>query len=71
MANFKSMHPLRFLFLSIGVTATIFLVLGLIKPWIMLWWEHKQNRKLVIIIYGTIALIGYAVFVLLFFFERK
>lgn len=49
-------------FLYISITASIFLVIGLFKPWIMLWWEDVQNRKKIIKVYGTAALISYALY---------
>jgi hypothetical protein len=50
------------LFLYMSLTALLFLVVGLFKPWIMLWWEDVQNRKKVILVYGTAALISYALY---------
>lgn len=47
------------LLLYISVTALIFLVIGLYKPWVMLWWEDVQNRRKVIALYGSIAGITY------------
>jgi hypothetical protein len=44
------------------VTSIFCLAIGLIKPWIMLWWEDVQNRRKVIRLYGTIACISYAVY---------
>lgn len=46
----------RLFILLIALTSFLFLVIGLIKPWIMLWWEDVQNRKMVIRLYGTTAL---------------
>lgn len=62
------MQTVRHLFLYISVTAIFFLVAGLIKPWIMLWWEDVQNRRKVIKLYGSIALVTYLVYWLLIFF---
>lgn len=62
------MQTLQFiqqLFLYLGFTAFIFLFLGLIKPWIMLWWEHVQNRRKVIRLYGGIGLFSFAVYAIL------
>lgn len=47
------MYYVRLLFLLISLTSFLFMILGLIKPWIMLWWEDVQNRKKVIQLYGT------------------
>jgi hypothetical protein len=40
-------------------------VVGLIKPWIMLWWEDTQNRKKVIKLYGTLGLLFLVAYYLL------
>lgn len=56
------------LFLYISVTSLIFLLIGLYKPWIMLWWEDKQNRRKVIRIYGVIAFVGLAIYLAMNFF---
>jgi hypothetical protein len=49
------------LFLYISITSFAFLVIGLYKPWIMLWWEDIQNRRKVIKLYGSIAVITFVV----------
>ncbi len=51
------MYYVRLLFLLISLTSFVFMLLGLIKPWIMLWWEDVQNRKKVIQVYGTTGLL--------------
>jgi len=52
----------RMLFLLVSLTAFFFMVVGLYKPWIMLWWEDKQNRKKIIKIYGSVGLLSFAVY---------
>jgi hypothetical protein len=49
-------------FLYSSLLALLFLTIGLFKPWIMLWWEDTQNRKKVIKLYGTAALISYGLY---------
>jgi hypothetical protein len=44
----------------VAVTAVLFLLAGLYRPWIMLWWEDVQNRRKVLWLYGSIALITFA-----------
>ncbi len=44
------------------------MILGLIKPWIMLWWEDVQNRKKVIQLYGTSGLLFLIIYFALKFF---
>jgi hypothetical protein len=50
------MYYVRLLILLISLTSFFFMMLGLIKPWIMLWWEDVQNRRKVIKLYGTTGL---------------
>lgn len=45
------------LILFLAITCTLFLFIGLIKPWAMLWWEDVQNRGKVIKVYGTLAIV--------------
>jgi hypothetical protein len=37
------------------------MVIGLFKPWMMLWWEDVQNRRKIIKVYGLIAILFYAI----------
>ncbi len=58
------------LFLSLlSLTALLFLIVGLYRPWIMLWWEAVQNRKKVIKLYGSVAVTSYIVYWLLYFIK--
>lgn len=50
------MYHVRLLILLVSITSFLFMLLGLIKPWIMLWWEDVQNRRKVIKLYGTTGL---------------
>ena len=61
------MHFFRHLVLYIAITAVIFLVVGLIRPWMMLWWEDVQNRRKVIRVYGMTAAIFYGLYWILYF----
>ncbi|HNP18374.1 MAG TPA: hypothetical protein PKL31_08080 [Fulvivirga sp.] len=47
--------------ISLAVTylSLCFLVIGLYRPWVMLWWEDRQNRKKVIKVYGAAAILFY------------
>ena len=54
------MEFLQQLLLYVSFTALFFLLIGLFKPWMMLWWEDVQNRRKVIKVYGTAALVSYA-----------
>lgn len=33
------------------------MVVGLFKPWLMLWWEDVQNRKKVLQVYGSTGIL--------------
>jgi hypothetical protein len=57
------MEFIQQLFLYLSFTAVIFLLIGLYKPWVMLWWEDVQNRRKVIKVYGLAALISFAFYI--------
>ena len=56
----------QLLILILGITCFVFMILGLIRPWAMLWWEDVQNRKKVIVVYGSLTL-----FFVLFYYGLK
>ncbi len=62
------MYYVRLLFLLLSLTSFLFMMLGLIKPWMMLWWEDVQNRKKVIKLYGTFGLFFLMVYMILQYF---
>jgi len=49
-------------FLLMSLAALFCLAIGLFKPWTMLWWEDTQNRKKIIKVYGTAAIVSYALY---------
>jgi hypothetical protein len=57
------MEFIQQLFLYLGFTALIFLLMGLYKPWIMLWWEDIQNRRKVIKVYGSVAALSFIIYI--------
>ncbi len=59
------MYYVQLLILLLSLTSFLFMMLGLIKPWMMLWWEDVQNRKKVIKLYGTSGLFFLIVYVIL------
>jgi hypothetical protein len=63
------MYYVRLLFLLLASTSFLFLLIGLIKPWIMLWWEDVQNRKKIIKVYGSLSAIFLLIYYLLAFIE--
>jgi uncharacterized membrane protein YjgN (DUF898 family) len=54
---------LFFLFFALALAACV--AVGLYKPWLVLWWEHVQNRQKVLAIYGTASLVSLLVYYLL------
>lgn len=56
--------PLHAILLLLIILDFLLLITGLYKPWVVLWWMPRQNRKRVLQIYGTIG----AVLALLTFF---
>lgn len=62
------MHNVRLLILFMGWSSALFFVIGLYKPWAMLWWEDVQNRKKIFQVYGTLTTIFFAIYFVLKFF---
>ncbi|HRJ30638.1 MAG TPA: hypothetical protein PLV21_01390 [Cyclobacteriaceae bacterium] len=63
------MDNVRLFFMLLSLAALLFMVAGLFKPWLLLWWEDVQNRRKVIKLYGSIALLSYLVYFALRFVE--
>ncbi|WKZ59547.1 MAG: hypothetical protein QY309_17010 [Cyclobacteriaceae bacterium] len=61
------MDNVRLFFLLMSLASLMFMVAGLFKPWLLLWWEDVQNRRKVIKVYGSVALISYAVHWVIYF----
>lgn len=61
------MDNVRLFFLLMSLASLMFMVAGLFKPWLLLWWEDVQNRRKVIKVYGTAALVSYAVYWVIYF----
>ncbi|MDZ4716702.1 MAG: hypothetical protein SH819_14650 [Cytophagales bacterium] len=51
------MDNVKLLVLFLTATCVLFLLIGLYKPWMMLWWEDVQNRSKVVKSYGLLAII--------------
>ena len=52
----------RLFFFLLGMACAIFLLLGLLRPWAMLWWEDTQNRKKIFLVYGTLTVVFLAIY---------
>lgn len=50
------MANVKLLVLFLIITCILFLIIGLFRPWAMLWWEDIQNRSKVIKSYGSLAI---------------
>jgi hypothetical protein len=62
-----SVYYVRLLLYYLSLTSLAFLLLGLWRPWVMLWWEDTQNRRKVIKVYGLLAAVFYAAYWILYF----
>jgi hypothetical protein len=54
------LESLAFFFKSAAVTSLLVLLIGLIEPWWVLWFEAVQHRLKVIKIYGLLAVVCWA-----------
>lgn len=59
------MQNIRLLVYFLMLASVLFLLIGLFKPWIMLWWEDVQNRRKILKVYGTSAIIFAIIYQLL------
>jgi hypothetical protein len=64
------MYSIRLLFLLLACTCLLFLLIGLVKPWAMLWWEAVQNRAKVIKVYGSLTVFFLLLYFLLGFISQ-
>ncbi len=55
------MHDLLNLIEIISVTLTIITLIGLWRPWIVLWWLARQNRLMVLKWYGLAAVVCWGI----------
>ena len=56
------MAYLRMLFFYLALASLATIAIGLWRPWVTLWWEDVSNRRKVIKVYGSIAIIFYAIY---------
>lgn len=62
------MAYVRLLFYYLTLLSLLFIAIGLWRPWAMLWWEDVSNRRKVITVYGSVAVLFYAIYWALKFF---
>lgn len=65
------MYYLELFILFLSMACVLFLIIGLFKPWAMLWWEDYQNRIKVIKAYGSLALVFWLVYIALQVFDKE
>jgi hypothetical protein len=53
------------LFFFVALACALLLIVGLFRPWSVLWWEDVQNRRKVINWYGSATLLFYVLSVVL------
>lgn len=63
------MYYLRLLILLGSIASFACMAIGLIKPWMLLWWEDTQNRRKVIKLYGTSGLLFLILYGILNYFS--
>ena len=51
------MYYLQLFVLFLVLTCLLFLMIGLFRPWMMLWWEDVQTRGKVIKAYGSLTVL--------------
>lgn len=61
------MYFLLQVLLVLSLAAFAFMIAGLFKPWLMLWWEDIQNRRKVIRLYGGIGLVSFTLYLILLY----
>ncbi|HNP94410.1 MAG TPA: hypothetical protein PKJ63_02235 [Cyclobacteriaceae bacterium] len=59
------MSSVRLFCLLLSCACLISMIIGLFKPWLLLWWEDVQNRKKIILVYGSLSLIFYLAYVVI------
>jgi hypothetical protein len=62
------MRFVQLLILYACFASLLFMIIGLFKPWAMLWWEDVQSRRKIIKVYGSLsAFFALAYFILKLF----
>ena len=64
------MHLISQLALLIGIFSFILLLAGLVRPWMLLWWEDVQTRRKVIKLYGTIGAVSLLIYCVLILIDH-
>lgn len=62
------MQSVRLFCLLLSCVCLISMIIGLFKPWWLLWWEDVQNRKMIFQVYGTLTLIFFVAYEVMGFF---
>lgn len=62
------MQSVRLFCLLLSCVCLISMIIGLFKPWLLLWWEDVQNRKKILVVYGTLSLVFFVAYETIGFF---
>ncbi|HCM75727.1 MAG TPA: hypothetical protein DIS90_05060 [Cytophagales bacterium] len=62
------MQSIRLFCLLLSGASLISLLIGLFKPWWLLWWEDVQNRKKILQVYGSLTLIFFLAYLAIGYF---
>ena len=62
------MNYLSDLLLALSLVCLLFVLIGLYKPWVMLWWEDTQTRRKVLKVYGLTMIFFYIAHLAISFF---
>ncbi len=62
------MQSVRLFCLLLSCACLISLIIGLFKPWLLLWWEDVQNRKKIIQVYGILSVIFFIAYLVMGYF---
>ncbi|MCU0419496.1 MAG: hypothetical protein MUC38_07540 [Cyclobacteriaceae bacterium] len=56
------LENIRLIFLLLAWASSFLLLLGLFKPWVVLWWEDTQHRMKVLNVYGVLCAVSWVVY---------
>jgi len=62
------MQSIRLFCLLLSGASLISLLIGLFKPWWLLWWEDVQNRKKILQVYGSVPFIFFLAYLAIGYF---
>lgn len=60
-----AMEQVKLFILLVLAAALLFMLLGLYRPRLVLWWEDVQNRRKILRVYGSVAAVAFLIYLLL------